>query len=242
MGQHKGHIPQYSNHIHALSNACNSMGLKSIGVIRGSEQQNINSTLSFCVDQNMLLHYMNRSDYRHYKYSKKIMKELKSLFGNFYTLPEGGNNILGLQGCAEIIKEIDFEFDILCCAVGTGCTASGLIRSLQNHHHVIGFCPFKKVYEQKNNIIQFCNSKLYSNWELISDTDFGGFGKVNGNLIKFIREFKLDYNIELDLIYMGKLFYYLFNLIRHDFFSKKTRILVLNSGGLQGLKGFNFKY
>jgi 1-aminocyclopropane-1-carboxylate deaminase/D-cysteine desulfhydrase-like pyridoxal-dependent ACC family enzyme len=41
---------------------------------------------------------------------------------------------------------------------------------------------------------------------------------------------------------MGKLFYYLFNLIRDDFFSKKTRILVLHSGGLQGLTGFNFKY
>ena len=76
----------------------------------------------------------------------------------------------------------------------------------------------------------------------MSDTDFGGFGKVNANLIKFIRQFNVEYSVKLDLVYMGKLFYYLFKLIKHGFFKKHTRILVLHSGGLQGLTGFNFNY
>ena len=41
---------------------------------------------------------------------------------------------------------------------------------------------------------------------------------------------------------MGKLFYSLFDLIEKDFFPKHTKILVIHSGGLQGLNGFNFKY
>ena len=34
-------------------------------------------------------------------------------------------------------------------------------------------------------------------------------------------------------------FYNLYDLIQNDFFAKKTRIIVLHSGGLQGVNGFN---
>ena len=126
----------------------------------------------------------------------------------------------------------------MCCAVGTGCTASGLIRSIQKEQNFIGFCPFKKVDEQRNNILNFCDSKLYNNWQLIADNHFGGFGKINSNLITFANQFNLEYKIELDLVYMAKLFYSLFDLIEKDFFIKKTKILVLQSGGNQGSRGF----
>ena len=232
----------HSNHLHALSYACNKMNFKSIGVVRGKQNSHLNSTLSFCKKNNMSLHYVSRSDYQNHKYSDEMMKRLKKIFGDYYVIPEGGCNLLGVKGCEEILEEIDLDFDVLCCAVGTGCTASGLINSMNPHQYLIGFCPFKKVFEQKHNILKYSDVKLSSNWELISDSDFGGFGKINVNLTNFIREFYLEFNIKLDLVYMGKLFYYLFTLIRNDFFKKDTRILVLHSGGLQGLTGFNFKY
>ena len=77
---------------------------------------------------------------------------------------------------------------------------------------------------------------------LISDIHFGGFGKIDSNLIKFVRRFKIDFNMELDLIYSGKLFYSLFNMIKNNAFDKRTKILVIHTGGLQGLNGFNFSY
>ena len=49
----------------------------------------------------------------------------------------------------------------------------------------------------------------------------------NNNLNKFVQQFKIDYEFELDLIYMGKLFYSLFNLINTNFFLNRTKILVL---------------
>ena len=231
----------YSNHLHALSYAANKNQLHSIGLVRGDKSKKT-STLDFCIKQNMKLEFLDRSSYRVDKYSQKIMNDLIKKFGSFYIIPEGGNNLLGVRGCEEIIAEFNHSFDYLCCAVGTGCTAAGLIRSMKKEQSFIGFCPFKKVHEQRNNILNFCHPQLYNNWELIGDNHFGGFGKINSNLLKFARQFNLEHNLQLDLVYMGKLFYSLFNLIEKDFFPKKTQILVLHTGGNQGLKGFNFSY
>jgi len=229
---------QYSNHLHALSYAAKQYGFHSIGIVRGEE--NITSTLSFCTKNDMKLHYLNRSSYRLEKYSKKQISSWIKKFGPFYMIPEGGNNELGVKGCEEIIS--DLNYDYICSPVGTGCTAAGLIRSLTKKHKFIGFCPFKKTHEQRNNILKFCISHSCKNWDLIADNHFNGFGQINVNLIKFVRQFYLEHNIKLDLIYMGKLFYSLFQLIEKDFFPKKTKILIVHTGGIQGLKGFNFHY
>tara|TARA_B100000579_G_C22555000_1_gene721587 strand:- start:240 stop:710 length:471 start_codon:yes stop_codon:yes gene_type:complete len=154
-------------------------------------------------------------------------------------IPEGGNNELGVQGCEEILSETDGHYDYVCAPVGTGCTASGLIRSMHDYQKFLGFAPFKKVTEQINSIMKFCNPHDYHNWDVISDIHFGGFGNINDNLVKFTEQFKVNYNIELDLVYMAKLFYSLFDLINQNYFAKHTNILVLHTGGLQGLKGFD---
>ena len=232
----------FSNHLHALSYACYKVGFKSIGLVRGDKDQEHNSTLSFCKKHNMKLHYLDRTNYRLHKYSPKILNCLEKKYASFYMIPEGGNNLLGVKGCEEILSETDYMYDYVCAPVGTGCTASGLIRSMQCHQRFIGFVPFKKSIEQKNNIMKFCTSKSNKHWHLISDMNFGGFGKIDNNLIKFVQQFKIDYDIELDLIYMGKLFYSLFDLINTNFFLNRTKILVLHTGGLQGLSGFDFQH
>jgi len=231
----------YSNHLHALSYAANKLGDTSIGVIRGEEVKPLNTTLNFCKNHNMVFHYLDRYSYRYTKYSKEFIHQLGELYGKFYFIPEGGNNLLGVKGCGEILLEVELSFDFVCASVGTGCTAAGLINSMSKDHCFLGFSPFKDVTEQKNNIIKFLKSN-YPNWDVMNDRDFGGFAKHNNNLVNFIRQFYVDFNIKLDIIYMGKLFYYLFDLINKDFFLKNTKILVVHSGGLQGLDGFNFKF
>ena len=233
---------QYSNHLHALGYIANNLGFNSIGVIRGVGKSSLSGTLSFCQDQNMQFHYMDYKTYRHKKYDNKTLSMLRDKFGDFYFLPEGGANYLGVKGCVEIVDEIEVNFDYLCCAVGTGCTAAGLISAICENQNFIGFCPFNKCFEQEQSILNLCPNIPRNNWQLISDNHFNGFGKINSNLIKFVRRFYDDFNIKLDLIYMGKLFYSLFELIKQDYFIKNTTIMVVNSGGLQGLDGFNFKY
>ena len=229
----------YSNHLHALSYAAKIMGFSSIGVVRGNESRTLNSTLSYCRKNNMKLFFLDRLNYQKNKYNNQLLMDIQKTYGDFYVIPEGGNNDFGVMGCQEIVKEISFDFDFFCCAVGTGCTSSGIIRSLNNKSHFLGFAPFPKVIEQKKSILKYCPSVLYNNWSVLPDKNFGGYGKINNNLIKFIRQFNLENHIKLDVIYMGKLFYNLYELIQNNFFDKKTRIIVLHSGGLQGVNGFN---
>ena len=189
----------------------------------------------------MILSYLDRHNYRFNKYSDNIINDLKIKYDDFYIIPEGANNELGVKGCQEILKEVDMKFDYVCCAVGTGCTASGIIRSMDASQKFIGFCPFNNYYEQRQSIMSFCRH-IQHDWQLISDVYFGGFGKVNDDLLNFVKQFYINHDIKLDLVYNGKLFFSLFDLIQKKVFQRNTKLLVLHTGGVQGTSGFNFNY
>jgi len=229
----------YSNHIAATAYACQEHGLKAIGIIRGEElKDNVksNPTLSFAKSCGMQLSFISREAYRT-KTKGDFFEKLKSQFGNFYLLPEGGTNTLAVKGCEEILTEKDDSFDFICCCVGTGGTISGLINSSFKHQKVLGF-PALKGDSLRRDIRKFVNR---NNWALISDYHFGGYAKIKPELIAFINEFKRQYNIPLDPIYTGKMMYGIFDLIEKDYFPSGTKILVIHSGGLQGIKGMNLK-
>ncbi|MCK5001867.1 MAG: 1-aminocyclopropane-1-carboxylate deaminase/D-cysteine desulfhydrase, partial [Gammaproteobacteria bacterium] len=57
----------------------------------------------------------------------------------------------------------------------------------------------------------------------------------------FIEQFKKDFDIPLDGVYTGKMFYGLFDLIKKGFFPKGSRIVAIHTGGLQGNLGFMTK-
>ena len=44
-----------------------------------------------------------------------------------------------------------------------------------------------------------------------------------------------NFNIQLEQVYTGKMMYGLFDLIKNDYFKKRTKIIVVHTGGLQGL-------
>jgi hypothetical protein len=73
----------------------------------------------------MRLAYLDRAAYRR-KNNPDFVAALRQQFGDFYLLPEGGSNDLGARGCAEIPKEIDPDFDVICCPCGTGGTLAGI--------------------------------------------------------------------------------------------------------------------
>ena len=49
----------------------------------------------------------------------------------------------------------------------------------------------------------------------------------------------MNYNIQLDPIYTGKMMYGIIDLINKDYFPKDAKILVIHTGGLQGIDGMN---
>ncbi|MGW8121669.1 1-aminocyclopropane-1-carboxylate deaminase/D-cysteine desulfhydrase [Roseivirga echinicomitans] len=232
----------FSNHIYAVAGAGASFGFKTIGVIRGEAHETLNPTLAFAQSQGMYLHYMDRETYRR-KSEPEILEQLKSQFGNCYLLPEGGTNALAIQGCEEIIAEIDQDFDVLVCPVGTGGTVSGLISGLKGNKEVIGFSALKGDFlkDEVNQFLQEIAVENLDNWAIQTDYHFGGYAKIKPDLIRFILEFEKAHGIPLEPIYTGKMFFGLFDMIAKDHFESGTVIMALHTGGLQGNAGFDFR-
>ena len=231
----------YSNHIAATAAAAEAAGLKSIGIIRGEElgmdlQKTFqeNSTLKFAVSCGMQLEFVSRSDYRE-KTSEAFQQQLKEQFGSFFLVPEGGSNELAVKGCEEILTPGDADFDVICCAVGTGGTISGLINSSKAHQKVLGF-PALKGNFLRVEVEQFSRK---NNWELITNYHFEGYAKVNRDLIDFMNSFRNSYGILLDPVYTAKMMYGIFDLLQTGKFKENTRILAIHTGGLQGIHGMN---
>lgn len=234
----------FSNHIVATAVAGKLSGFKTIGIIRGDElgldldkTLSKNSTLQEATKNGMKFKFISRSAYRN-KASKEFINQLKNELGDFYLIPEGGTNNLAIKGCEEILTKEDNKFDYICCAVGTGGTISGLINSANEHQKIIGFPALKGNFLQEE-IEQLVNRN--DNWSLQNEYNFGGYGKYNTDLIRFINGFKKQANILLDPIYTGKMMFGILDIIKKNQLSNSSKILVIHTGGLQGINGVNQK-
>lgn len=229
----------YSNHIAAVAFAGKEHGFKTVGIIRGNELQNgfaQNPTLQFAHDCGMQFDFVSRDDYRK-KLDVDFIEKLTSKWGRFYAIPEGGTNALAVLGCQEILQEEDSKFDFVCCCVGTGGTISGLINSAQPHQKILGFPALKGDFLTE----EICKFATNDRWELIGDYNFGGYAKISNELVDFINRFLLETGIPLDPIYTGKMVFGVIDLIRKHYFPKNSKILVIHTGGLQGIDGMNMK-
>lgn len=227
----------FSNHIAAVAAAGKLEGFKTIGIIRGDElasKINENPTLKFAQENGMQFEFISREDYSN-KASSDFLEVLKIKFGDFYLIPEGGTNGLAVKGCEEILTKEDAVFDYICCAVGTGGTISGIINSAQPNQKVLGFPALKGDFLQ-NEIRNFAK---HDNWQLITDYHFGGYGKVNEELVFFLNQFSEKTKILLDPIYTGKMIFGVIKLIEKKYFPNNSKILVIHTGGIQGIEGMN---
>ena len=229
----------YSNHIAAVAYAGRENGFQTIGIIRGDELADkiaSNPTLKFAQECGMQFEFVSREDYR-LKTGAAFLEQLENKFGSFYLIPEGGTNALAIKGCEEILTQEDGIFDYVACAIGTGGTISGIINSALPHQKILGFPALKGDFLQ-DEIRNFVQN---DNWELILDYHFGGYGKVNTVLVDFINRFLEKTKIPLDPVYTGKMVFGIVDLIEKNYFPENATILLIHTGGLQGIQGMNLK-
>ncbi|MFT4834259.1 MAG: 1-aminocyclopropane-1-carboxylate deaminase [Marinoscillum sp.] len=228
----------FSNHIAATAAGCAEQGIPCIGFIRGDElNEASNDTLAFAHDKGMELRFIPRSAYKSFTQSPEL---LKVDFADHLILPEGGTNQLAIAGCAEIIDEISLDFDYIVTSVGTGGTMAGLISGLKGKGKVLG------VWALKGEGLLFHFQKLLSdydvgfpNYELIEGWHWGGYGKVSDDLVHFINETKSKINVLFDPIYTAKMYFAVRTLIETDYFDRGSTIVLVHTGGLQGINGIN---
>ena len=227
----------YSNHIPATAYAASRKGLRSVGIIRGEELKGSwedNPTLSAASEMGMEFEFISRDAYRR-RQEDSFLEEILRRHGRVFLIPEGGTNELGIRGCEEILQPGDEAFEIICCAVGTGGTLAGLSRAAADHQRVIGFPALKGDFLGE----EIRDLSPGPNWSLSSGYHFGGYGRVTGELIGFINEFKAQTGVPLDPVYTGKMMYGLLHMAKSGAFKKGTQILAIHTGGLQGIKGMN---
>ena len=239
----------FSNHIAATAAACNEYSIKSIGIIRGERPKKLNNTLILAEINGMELHFISREEYR-LKNEPEFLDKLKTKFDQPLIIPEGGSNTQGVKGCAEVVDEIDFDFDYLISAVGTGTTISGITSALKKNQKSIGISVLKgaeyleeEIYSQLKNYLGEKKADLqFRNMELNHDYHFGGYAKIKPELIGFMNEFYINHQIKTDPIYSGKSLFALFDMIKNDQFTIGSTIVYYHCGGLQGIEGMENRY
>lgn len=220
----------FSNHIVATAAACKLANLKGIGMIRGEASSANNPTLAIARKYGMDLQFISREEYRK-KTDPEFIQLLQQQFPNSYIIPEGGDNELGQKGCTEILTNETHISDIIFCAYGTGTTFKGIAQSLQPHQSLHGI-----------NVLNFEAITTQPNTSLINDYHFGSYAKHTAQLLEFKEWFENHFHIPLDYVYTAKLFFGVFDLIKHHKLDKTKEILIIHSGGLQGNQGYENRY
>ena len=232
----------FSNHILAVAAAGDKFDFQTIGVIRGEESSIDNPTLSKASKFGMDLCFISRSQYRK-KGDLEFLDELRNKFGDFYLIPEGGSNTQATIGVSELVNEIEIDFDFLCCPLGTGGTAAGLLSNRLKKYNLLLFPALKGLNEIQFNIEKLINHDV--DWgchHIFSDYHFGGYARYDDSLIDFVNWFSSTFRIQLDPIYTGKMLFGIFDLVSKNWFKRGSKIIALHTGGIQGIEGFNQRF
>jgi 1-aminocyclopropane-1-carboxylate deaminase len=224
----------FSNHIASTAALGKTLGINTLGIIRGDELEKSwqeNPTLSHANQNGMNFRFVNRTDYRD---KENLTENLQKEFPEALIIPEGGTNSLAVEGVKFMLNDETKQFDYLCCAVGTGGTLAGISKFAEGNQKVLGFKAVKDD-SLSENISELCHR---DNFELIDASD-GGYGKISDENVQFINEFFSKHNIPLEPIYTGKMFRKIFALIDANYFPENSKILAFHTGGLQGIAGAN---
>ena len=230
----------FSNHIVATAIAAHHAGIRSIGIIRGERTHQLNPSLKIAEDHDMELHFISRSDYRK-KDDADFLKDLEDQFPEFLIVPEGGSNESGIKGCSEIMDEIELKVDHIICAMGTGATVAGIARSLKTDQKLHAISVLKSA-EYLEKEVEKMSPGTADRIVFHHDHHFGGYAKINDDLIKRMRQFYKEHQIKTDPVYSGKSLFALYDLIEKDHFKPGSRVLFYHCGGLQGIKGMEERY
>ena len=228
----------YSNHLYAMAAARQVFGFRTIGVVRGDELAGkpLNETLRFCRKSGMHLHFVSRDAYRQ-KDTPAFLAELTGQFGPCYVVPEGGTNNLAVQGTTEIVPEIVAQLgyapDYVCCPVGTGGTMAGLVQSAQKGTDVLGFVVLKGLGPDSLSAARFSDEQP-GGCSSLFHYHFGGYAKTTPELFRFVRTFERKTGVLLEQVYTGKMLYGIYDLARQGYFPKGATVVAVHTGGLQG--------
>lgn len=234
----------YSNHLHALSGACQSLNIPLIAYVRGEKPKTLSPTLHDLQQMGARLIFLSRSDYKR-REQTDFLRHLEQQYGNSYWIPEGGSGEASHIGCQALGQAIyDEQAGTVVHACGTGATLAGIIEGVYKQHNikhkklpnVLGVSSLKSDTSIVKSIYNLTSSQALNtvHWRLTNRYCTGGYAKKPAYLNAFIDTIESQLNIPLDSIYTAKVFWAVECLLKKNTWKAGTRILLIHSGGLQG--------
>lgn len=160
-----------------------------------------------------------------------------------YFIDEGGASPEAVLGCAELISELPAGIDHIFCAAGTGTTAAGLLKGIQEAGwktklHVI---PVLKggdfIHKEIGRYTEITDQLV-----LHTDYHFGGYAKTQPQLLEFMKEFIASHGILIDPVYTAKMCFAIQDLTTQNYFKNEEKIVAIHTGGLLGIMGMKEKF
>ncbi|MEV4564321.1 pyridoxal-phosphate dependent enzyme [Nonomuraea sp. NPDC049419] len=217
----------YSNHIRAVAEAGMRHGIETIGVIRGEEHLPLNPVLARAAACGMTLTYLDRATYRR-KDTEEVLAGLRARWGeDVAILPEGGSNAAAVRGCAELPDEIEDDYDVICCPVGTGGTLAGIAAGLPEGRRALGFAVLKGarfLEEEVARLQREAYGRVSGNWSIDLGHHFGGYARTTPELEAFAARHGFE------RIYVAKMMYGILDLARQGAFAPGTRVVAVITG------------
>ena len=239
----------FSNHLMALAGAGNLLNFETIGVVRGEIADENNPVLNYLRQQGMQLHGVTRSQYRE-KTRTSFINALRQRFGDFYLIPEGGSNALGVRGCEQIARYLRWQNPsqpgLVALACGTGTTLAGIVLGLaargQSHHQVLGISVLKargylsgevsRWLAQTGGQAQSLERAAHPAWRVSDNYHCGGYARTDAGLQNFLQYWATGSEIPLEPVYTGKLAWGLYQSVLDETIEAGTEIIAIHSGGL----------
>lgn len=236
----------WSNHLHATAAIGKSQGIRTIGVVRATQQEldcGLTPTLQDCVNNGMELFPVSRQEYKE-KNMPFFKAWLRDRFNNPWIVPEGAADPLGVMGCKNILLPSDTKgsWDAVVVSGGTGATAAGIALALGEN------CPLYvnsalKSMPLKNSILKLLEMSLYDkewaqelteNIHVWNDGHYGGFGVIRKEVQQFVIDWECSTGVELDGVYTAKTIMRMAQEFQASAAFHNKKILFIHTGGLQG--------
>lgn len=218
----------FSNHLLATASACQQLGLKSVGLVRGERSSSDSETLIQCQQLGMQLKFLERDDY------KKNANHFE-IIADSLVIPEGGYHELGAKGAKLITNHNSFnDATHIFVAVGTATTLAGILQGILPHQQVIAVPVLKGLDDIEQRISYLNGYYSYNNLIITNDYHFGGYAKKSNELFRFMNELYSDTGLPTDFVYTGRMMYATMDMIKQGKINAGANVLCIHTGGLQG--------
>lgn len=255
----------YSNHLYALARVGQLTGVGTIGVVRGERPRQLSATLRNCEVMGMQLQFVSRSDYRNkHQFAQQALWGLKAQ-GIYCIPEGGGGirGALGMAAYGRALSALcdqqRLDYDHLLIACGTGASAAGLAAVVPVHTCLQGILVLKgssrlleayrvemvrtihhlqRFLSQEQGSSHLANydlAKNRHNWKLQTPYHQGGYGPMKAAASEELQRLLGTHDLPLDPVYTGKVLLALKHLLLSDIIKPAERVLVIHSGGLQGI-------